>query len=293
MRKSYSMILIALCLLACFIISACSNNAAKSANATPTTAPTTVPTAAPTTESTAAPTINPTAAPTAAPATAPTAAPTTESTAAPTINPTAAPTIAPTTASTVASTAEIGQGEQNNGTTAPIPPGVMITFKSLTNLEKFVSAVNSQDTQFTEYAQIYAGAEQKKYKAARKLADNYTAATVFGNKSDIRCDSSGGTYNVDSNTLDLTCKIKGINYRFIYSFGADAPPQYEGEPVLRDVKVGHFAFDLYQGTGNRLVGAIMDGETEIRIVVMYAEQVSDIDFSAFTLFKLGAGSLSK
>lgn len=292
MKKSYSMILIVLCLLACFIISACSNNAAKSANATPTTAPTTVPTAAPTTTPTTAPITVPTAAPTAAPTTAPTVVPTTV----PTTIPTTVPTTVPTTASTVASTAEIGQGEQNNGTTAalpPPPPSVMITFKSLTNLEKFISAVNSQDTQFTEYAEIYALSEQKKYNAARKLADNYTAATVFGNKSDIRCDSSGGTYNVDSNTLDLKCKIKGINYRFIYSFGADAPPQYEGEPVLRDVRVGHFAFDLYQGTGNRLVGAIMDGETEIRIVVMYAGQVSDIDFSAFTLFKLGDGSLSK
>jgi len=287
MKKINSVILIVLCLLACFIISAC-NNVAKSANATPTTAPTTAPTAAPTTTPTTAPTTESTSAPTTFPATVPTAAPT--------VVPTTVPTTAPTTVATVASTAEIGQGEQNNGTTVtlpPPPPSAMITFKSLTNLEKFVSAVNSQDTQFTEYAEIYAIGEQRKYNAARKLADNYTAATVFGNKSDIRCDSSGGTYNADRNELDLMCKIKGINYRFTYSFGADAPPQYEGEPVLRDVRVGHFAFDLYQGTGNRLVGAIMDGETEIRIVVMYAEQVSDIDFSAFTLFTLGDGSLSK
>lgn len=294
MKKINSVILIVLCLLACVIISACNSNTVKSANATPTTVATTVPTAAPTIVPTAVPTTAPTTVPTAVPTTAPTTAPatvpTTESTVAPTINSTAAPT----TASTVASTAENGQGEQNNGTTAAVPPSITITFDSLTNLEKFVSAVNSQDTQFTEYAEIYAYTEQIKYYAARKLADNYTGTTVFGNKSDILCDSSGGRYNAASNKLDMKCKIKGINYRFIYTLGATAPYQFDGEPVLQDVSVGHFAFDLYQGAGgDRLVGSVLDGETEIRIVVMFYEQVSDIDFSAFTLFTLGDGSLSK
>lgn len=277
MKKINSVMLIVLCLLACVIISACNSNAVKSANATPTTVATTVPTAAPTT----------------APTTAPATVPTTETTVAPTIKPTAAPTIAPTTASTVTSTAENGQGKQNNGTTADLPPWGMITFKSLSNLEKFISAVNSQDTQFTEYAEMYAYTEQIKHYAARKLADNYTGATVFGNKRDILCDSSGGSYNAERNTLDLMCKIEGIIYRFIYTLGATAPLQFEGEPVLQDISVGHFAFDLYQGKDNRLVGSVLDGETEIRIVVMYNEEVSDIDFSAFTLFTLGDSSLSK
>lgn len=285
MKKINSVILIVPCLLACFIISACSNNAAKSANATPTTAPTTVPTAAPTTvpatvptaAPTTVPTIVPTAAPTilptASPATTPVTVPATVPTTAPTTVPTAVPTAAPTTAATVASTVQIGQGEQNEDTTGNVPPP-MLHFDSQAEIAEYVSA------------------KSVKSDVGKKFANNYSTATVFGNKSDILCDYFGGVYYADRNELDLMYTIKGINYRFIYRFGADVLPQFEGEPVLQDVRLGQFVFDLYQGTGDRLVGSIMDGETEIRIIVR-TEQVSDIDFSAFTLFTLGDGSLSE
>ena len=57
--------------------------------------------------------------------------------------------------------------------------------------------------------------------------------------------------------------------------------------MLQGVKVGPFELDLYQGDG-RLVGFVIDGDTTIRIIVK-AEQISDINFEAFTT----TNSLSK
>lgn len=51
--------------------------------------------------------------------------------------------------------------------------------------------------------------------------------------------------------------------------------------------MGPFELDLYQGD-DRLVGFVIDGDTTIRIIVK-AEQISDINFEAFTT----ANSLSK
>ena len=57
--------------------------------------------------------------------------------------------------------------------------------------------------------------------------------------------------------------------------------------MLQGVKVGPFELDLYQGD-DRLVGFVIDGDATIRIIVK-AEQISDINFEAFTT----ANSLSK
>ena len=52
--------------------------------------------------------------------------------------------------------------------------------------------------------------------------------------------------------------------------------------------MGPFELDLYQGD-DRLVGFVIDGDTTIRIIVK-AEQISDIDFGAFTVANALSGN---
>ena len=177
-------------------------------------------------------------------------------------------------------TAQSNKDEDSTANT----PGVTMTFGSVTDIVKFVSAANSQETQFSEYKEKHSISKNITYDIARNFASNCRTTKVFCNKSDTICDSFSGTYYAERNELSIIYKIESIVYRFIYTFGADSPHQYDGEPVFRDVSVGSFEFDLYQGDGC-LVGSVIDGTTTIRIIVK-SKQINDINFDAFTIIDL-------
>ena len=180
------------------------------------------------------------------------------------------------------------QSENNNATGTP--PGDTIEFDSVADIPKFISAVNSQETYYSEeYAEIYATNEHSAARAARKFADNCSDIKLFCLKSDIIYDSFGGDYSVMTNRLDTIWIINGIQYRFIYRIGSNTPIQRSDEPVLRNIKVGPFELDFYHGE-DRLVGYIIDGTTTISMTVKPVtakiEQISDIKFDAFTIMDL-------
>lgn len=137
-------------------------------------------------------------------------------------------------------------------------PNAIITFDSVDEITDFVSASN-----------------------------DFSESRVFCNKADVTCESFSGTYYSERDELSLIYKVDDITYRFIYTVGANTLYEYDSAPVLQGVKVGPFELDLYQGDG-RLVGFVIDGDTTIRIIVK-AEQISDINFGAFTT----TNSLSK
>lgn len=176
-------------------------------------------------------------------------------------------------------------GTTNNSgdVTPPVisAPDVIITFDSATDIVEFISAANSQEAQYSEYAEKHSINKNVSYDVAKIFADNCSKTKVLCNKNKVVCDSFSGTYYAERNELSLIYKISGVSYRFIYTFGVNTPHHYEGEPVLQNVKVGSYNLDLYQGEG-RLVGSVIDGETAIRIIVK-AEQISDIDFELFTI----------
>lgn len=176
-------------------------------------------------------------------------------------------------------TESITQGEKDGESMADAPN--IMTFDSVTDIVDFVSAGNYQESHFSYYAEEHSISKNVSYDVARNFAKNYSKTKIFCNRSDIVCDSFSGTYYVERNELSLIYKINGIIYRFIYTFDTNVPHQYDGNPVLQNVMVGSMPLDLYQGDG-RLVGSIMDGETAIRIVV-YTEQISDINFETFTI----------
>ena len=177
-------------------------------------------------------------------------------------------------------------GEKNEDPKADTPD-IIVTFDSVTDIIEFVSAANSQETQFSEYAEKHDISKNVTYNAAKNFATDCGSTKILCNKSDVVCDSFSGTYYSERDELSLIYKVDDITYRFIYTFGSNTPYEYDGSPVLQGVKVGPFELDLYQGDG-RLVGFVIDGDTTIRIIVK-AEQISDINFEAFTT----TNSLSK
>ena len=177
-------------------------------------------------------------------------------------------------------TGSIKQTEKADESIENISP-VLIQFDSVTDIVDFVSVTNSQEEKFNDYVEKHGDSKRVSYEDAKKFAGNYSKTKIFFNKNDISCDDFSGTYYVDRNELSLIYKIDGIIYRFIYSFDANAPHQYDGEPVLKDVKVGSFELDLYQGDGC-MVGSVIDGKTAIRIIVK-SEQINDINFEVFTI----------
>ena len=178
-------------------------------------------------------------------------------------------------------TVQSGNADDAMGT----PPGNTICFDSVADIPKFISAVKSQEKYFSEeYAQIYACSETSAAYTARKFADNCSDIKLFCPKSDIVYDSFVADYSELFNSFDVTYRINGVSYIFDYRIGSNTPFQHSDEPVLRNVKVGPFEIDLYQGT-NRLVGSVIDGTTTI-IIRVTSEQINDINFDAFTTIDL-------
>ena len=178
---------------------------------------------------------------------------------------------------------------ENDANTMKSGPTDYIRFTSVADIPKFISAVNAQETYYSEYAKIYSVTESGAQKAARQFADNCGDIKLFCPKSDIIYDSFGGDYSVIHNNLDTIWIINGIQYRFIYRIGSNTPIQRSDEPVLRNIKVGPFELDFYHGE-DRLVGYIIDGTTTISMTVKPVtakiEQISDIKFDAFTIMDL-------
>ena len=176
------------------------------------------------------------------------------------------------------------QNEKSTKTTSVTPP-VMIEFDSMVDIENFILAANSPESQFYEYAEKHNVNKSVTYGAAQKFAENFAKGDnkvkIFCNKSDVSYDLFSGIYYTNTNVLDLLYKIENVSYRFVYAFDGSKLYQYEGEPVLQNVKVDSFEFDLYQGE-RALVGRVVDGETSIKISV-FAEHIDVVNWAAFTV----------
>jgi len=181
-------------------------------------------------------------------------------------------------------TAQSGDASNTTGTNT-VDPGNSIEFDSVADIPKFISAVKSQEKYFSEeYAQIHACSETSAAYTARKFADNCSDIKLFCPKSDIVYDSFVAYYSELFNSFDVTYRINGVSYIFDYRIGSNTPFQHSDKPVLRNVKVGPFEIDLYQGT-NHLVGSVIDGTTTI-IIRATSEQINDINFDVFTIIDL-------
>lgn len=178
------------------------------------------------------------------------------------------------------------------------PPGYSIHFYSVADIPKFISAVNAQETYFPEYAHINVANKALAANCAKKFAENCSDIKLICPPSDIIIDEFAAKYSVQSNIFRVYYIIDGIFYSFIYQIGStNTPIQRNDEPVLRNVKVGSFELDLYQGSDHHLVGSfVMDGKTNIIITAGTVNPgqnkdrppiaIDDVNYDIFTIIDL-------
>ncbi|MBO5778496.1 MAG: hypothetical protein J6R82_02900 [Clostridia bacterium] len=109
---------------------------------------------------------------------------------------------------------------------------------------------------------------------------NLTSAELVVPDMELSDENFGCTYYADRSELDLIYRIDGIRYRFVYCYQLSAPLTYDEEPLLADLTLGSAKLDLYPGQ-NCLVGSYLSGTTTVRVIV-YTQQVDDVDFSIFS-----------
>ncbi|MBQ7324769.1 MAG: hypothetical protein IJW98_03405 [Clostridia bacterium] len=161
---------------------------------------------------------------------------------------------------------------------APTAPE-MLGFSTFDEIERFVAAANGSADAYAEFINGLEHSFTAPQIAAQTIATHLTSAELPRPANAQSAEDFGCTYYADRVELDLIYRMKGIRYRFVYSYLPSEPHTYEGEPILTGLSLGSVTLDLYPGT-NCLVGSYQSGQTAVRVIV-YTEQAADVDFGQF------------
>ena len=161
---------------------------------------------------------------------------------------------------------------------APTAPE-LLGFSTFNEIEQFVIATNGSADAYAEYVKGLEYSFTASQAAARTIAKHLTSTELPRPANAQSAEDFGCTYYADRVELDLIYRMKGIRYRFVYTYLPSEPHTYEGEPILTDLSLGSATLDLYSGT-NCLVGSYQSGKTAVRVIV-YTEQAADVDFGQF------------
>ena len=163
-----------------------------------------------------------------------------------------------------------------------VPP-YSVSFSSITEMKDFFNSAKGSAAQYEEFIQqnnINASITQSH---AQHMATNVEQNDIPLVTSNSVADDFGATYYLDRNELDIIYKINGIRYRFVYRYNKTSSSVRTTSPVLENVNLGTYVFDLYQGDGC-FVGELVTDSAVVQVVV-YAEQISDV---ALQVFNMGA-----
>lgn len=186
------------------------------------------------------------------------------------IVPSAATTVA---AATVAATKKEGtpqkpMGDSSFGGEGAPPP--MFLFDQPEDFSKFVGAASKSAKEFEEYynTEIYTGGILIYAFGRAAVAHNMEIVYLPVTSADITFEGFGATYDLYLNTLDITYRIDGVSYRFIYWYNNDTLPALSESLTLvkEGVRIGENLIDLY-ASGDRLIGYFLDGSVRVGIVI--------------------------
>ena len=167
----------------------------------------------------------------------------------------------------------------NQGGNHTVPYSV--SFSSITEMKDFLNSAKGNTTQYEEFVQknnINASITQN---YAQHIAKNVEQNDIPFVKSNLVADEFAATYYLERNELDMIYQINRIRYRFVYKYNKTSITVRTTSPVLENVNLGTYVFDLYQGDGC-FVGELVTDSAVIQVVV-YAEQTSDVALDVFNM----------
>ena len=162
-----------------------------------------------------------------------------------------------------------------------VPP-YSVSFSSIAEMKDFLNSAKGSAAQYEEFIQqnnINAASITQSH--AQHMATNVEQNDIPLVTSNSVADDFGATYYLDRNELDIIYKINGIRYRFVYRYNKTSTFAPTTPPVLENVNLGTYVFDLYQGDGC-FVGELVTDSAVVQVVV-YAEQTSDIALQVFNM----------
>lgn len=156
-----------------------------------------------------------------------------------------------------------------------------VSFSSIAEMKDFLNSAKGSAAQYEEFIQqnnINASITQSH---AQHMATNVEQNDIPLVTSNSVADDFGATYYLDRNELDIIYKINGIRYRFVYKYNKTSNFAPTTPPVLENVNLGTYVFDLYQGDGC-FVGELVTDSAVVQVVV-YAEQTNDVALNVFNM----------
>ena len=163
----------------------------------------------------------------------------------------------------------------------PLDVPYSVSFSSIAEMKDFLNSAKGSAAQYEEFIQqnnINASITQSH---AQHMATNVEQNDIPLVTSNSVADDFGATYYLDRNELDIIYKINGIRYRFVYKYNKTSSFAPTTPPVLENVNLGTYVFDLYQGDGC-FVGELVTDFAVVQVVV-YAEQTNDVALNVFNM----------
>ena len=149
-------------------------------------------------------------------------------------------------------------------------PPYMFLFDQPEDFLRFVGAASKSEKEFEEYynTEIYTEGLLIDASGRAAVAHNMEIVYLPVTSPDITFEGFGAIYDLYLNTLDITYRIDGVNYRFTYWYNNDTLPVLSESLTLvkEGVRVGESLMDLY-ASGDRLIGYFLDGSVRVGIVI--------------------------
>lgn len=157
-----------------------------------------------------------------------------------------------------------------------------VSFSSIAEIKDFLSSAKGSSAQYEEFAQKNNINISITQSFAKSVATNIERNDIPLPKSDLVADEFAATYYLNRNELDIIYRINGIRYRFIYKYDETSSLERTVSPVLEDLNLGSYFFDLYQGD-ECFVGEIVTESAVIQLVVYDTKETSNVNFNAFNM----------
>ena len=156
---------------------------------------------------------------------------------------------------------------------------MMARFSSPESIKEFVSISDGTADQYQDFVNNKKIKGSIGYVVAKNYATSLKNIGIPVLKDGSQAEEFGNTFYLVRKELDISYRVDGVMFRFIYNFDEESPYIHEGTPALNNVTLGTVTLDLYE-INDGFFGLIINDTTSLRIFI----EAKEIDKTIFDCF---------
>lgn len=162
-------------------------------------------------------------------------------------------------------------------------PPTSLPFESVKEIQSFITAATGTEEEFNKYhAEEIAPLLGITYKASQAVYHNLGLVQLPMISSETTLEGFGASYNLSDNIFNITYRINGIRYRFIYRYNETGIPEITTAKVYNEnARLGDTSLVLYEGQGC-LFGYFNDNSIRVELII-YTEDFESVSLDVFEM----------